>query len=158
MKCIIDLARNVLRIGDIETPFLGESEIPKSDTFNSEEVATSPEPPASTSNTSGNTPKPVAQPQPQQQSQPQLQIQPPERHTLPPQSQPQLQPQRTMPQPAATVTTTARAPVVQQQRPSIGEDLIKSLVDLGATREQAIQALTATGGNVDLAAGLLFEF
>ncbi|EGF77177.1 hypothetical protein BATDEDRAFT_27827 [Batrachochytrium dendrobatidis JAM81] len=38
---------------------------------------------------------------------------------------------------------------------TFSETSIQSLVDLGATREQAINALEACGGNVDMAAGLI---
>ncbi|PVU98354.1 hypothetical protein BB559_001638 [Furculomyces boomerangus] len=38
------------------------------------------------------------------------------------------------------------------------EDMIKTLMSLGATREKAIMALDASEGNIDLAAGFLFDY
>lgn len=46
-----------------------------------------------------------------------------------------------------------------QPSPSTGgfpESSIKTLMDLGATREEAVRTLQAAGGNVDYAASLLF--
>ena len=47
---------------------------------------------------------------------------------------------------------------VSQQASRFPEDHIRTLMDLGATREDAIAALNAMGGNVDLAASALFSF
>ncbi|KAG8702045.1 DNA damage-inducible protein 1 [Ceratobasidium sp. 394] len=44
----------------------------------------------------------------------------------------------------------------QQAQPQFPESSIQTLVDLGATRDQAIQLLHASGGNVDIAASFLF--
>jgi DNA damage-inducible protein 1 len=38
------------------------------------------------------------------------------------------------------------------------ESAIETLVGLGASREKAIEALTAAGGNVDVAGAMIFDF
>ena len=48
-----------------------------------------------------------------------------------------------------------RPPV--ERRPHFPESDITTLVNLGATREQAIATLEAAGGNVDTAASLIFS-
>lgn len=48
------------------------------------------------------------------------------------------------------------SPATQTGATSFSEDKISQLVALGFPREAAINALQATGGNVELAAGLLF--
>lgn len=63
---------------------------------------------------------------------------------------------------AATSTAAATAPSQQQSASGglpafVTEEKIKSITDLGFTRQQAIDALTATGGNADAAASLLFQ-
>ena len=54
-------------------------------------------------------------------------------------------------QPSATAGRTAAPPASRYS-----EESIRLLMDLGATREVAIQSLEAAGGNVDVAASLLF--
>ena len=44
-----------------------------------------------------------------------------------------------------------------KQQPQFPEEHINSLMSLGATRVQALTALEASGGNVEIAAGLLFS-
>jgi len=63
---------------------------------------------------------------------------------------PKTQAERSQPQPQQPQT---------QQQPSTSrypESSITALMDLGATRELAIQYLDASGGNIDMAASLLF--
>lgn len=49
------------------------------------------------------------------------------------------------------------APTPARAAPSFPQSAIDSLQNIGATREQSIRALTQCGGNVDMAATLLFE-
>ncbi|KAJ8609206.1 hypothetical protein MRB53_039242 [Persea americana] len=68
--------------------------------------------------------------------------------------------------PPANKTTTAPtsaparppAPTPNQAAMHHSEDSIRQLVQLGATREQAIVALQASGGNVDYAAAMLMDY
>ena len=129
----IDLAKDKLCIQGEEVPFLGEADIPKD-----EEAAAAQEPtipgPAGTSigQRSGVVMPPGETPQ---QQQPQQQQQP---------SVPTQQP----PNPAA------QAPAAPA--PNVTAAHVDSLVAMGATREQAVQALQAAEDNVDVAAGLIF--
>lgn len=95
-------------------------------------------------------------------------------HELPEKARDPIEPPADQPAPAGPSTTTsnpprapafpgggntlgsapaARAAQRTQQHP---EDKIRLLMDLGATREIAISSLDAAGGNVDVAASLLF--
>jgi DNA damage-inducible protein 1 len=70
--------------------------------------------------------------------------------------------QRSSPQPAASgagpSSSSHPAPAQSAQPASqYSEQMIGQLVSLGFSRLEAIQALDATGGNVELAAGLLFQ-
>jgi len=163
-QCILDFQANVLRIGTVATPFLGESELPAKDKLVPEEQSKT----ASLSSSAASPQKrpvdaehPTTAPpavrstapaQAQSQQQPSLQL---PQLQLPPQFQlPQLQ----LPQAAAV---PARAPAgvasaTPAQPSAFPEAMIKTLMDLGATRAQAIGALQAAGGNPDLAASLLF--
>jgi len=53
--------------------------------------------------------------------------------------------------------TIGSAPAPQPARSQYSEEMISALTNLGATREQAIQLLEEAGGNVDVAASLLFN-
>lgn len=57
------------------------------------------------------------------------------------------------PPPAQAAQTSTSAPSTND---SISEDHINTLMGMGASREQAIQALQAADGNVDVAAGIIF--
>ena len=65
---------------------------------------------------------------------------------------------------AQPATSAAPAPPVQRPSPATpatgrshySEDAIKVLMDFGVTREIAISTLDAAGGNVEVAASLLF--
>lgn len=63
------------------------------------------------------------------------------------------------PAPAApSVASNTPAPrIAAQAQPSFPQESIDTLVGLGFTREQAVNALAACGGNVEYAAGLLYE-
>ncbi|UNI21758.1 DNA damage-inducible protein 1, variant 2 [Purpureocillium takamizusanense] len=136
-QATIDLAKDKLIIQGEEVPFLGEADIPKD-----EEAAAAQEPtipgPAGTSigQRSGVVMPPgQAQPPPQQQQQQQQQQQP------------------SAPTPPAPVPA-AQAP--SAATPNVTPAHVDSLVAMGATREQAVQALQAAEDNVDVAAGLIF--
>ncbi|KFA51674.1 hypothetical protein S40293_02760 [Stachybotrys chartarum IBT 40293] len=141
----LDLAKDTLVIQGEQIPFLGEADIPK------EEEAVVEEPvipgPAGTTigqrsgavmppqqSSTSSTPTPPAPSAPSQPSQARAPAQ------VQPQSQSQPQPQ---PQP-------------QPPRQSVSPQHVESLVSMGATREQAVQALQAAEDNVEVAAGLIF--
>ena len=181
-QCVIDLQKNVLRIGDIETRFLGEAELPTKDEEAAAEAIEKAE-------AAQNAP---SQPQPQQvQAQPQqLQPQPQTAESLSrliaqipahpgqassspaaaaalaaalgaanairlpgaPAQQQQAAPQQAPPQ-SAVQQTAAPAQATSAQFP---EATVQSLMALGASREAVLQALAAAGGNADMAASFLF--
>lgn len=129
----LDLAKDKLIIQGEEVPFLGEADIPKE-----EEQAVVEEPtlpgPAGTSigQRSG--------------------------AVLPP-STPQSQPPSAPPQAAAQPPATAPPPSQAQAtapRINISPQAVEGLMAMGATREQAIQALNAAEGDADVAASLIF--
>lgn len=62
-----------------------------------------------------------------------------------------------MPTPGASQAGSSRAPAPASQRPTHSNEKIDTLQSLGMSREQAVAALDATDGNVDLAAGFLFD-
>ena len=51
----------------------------------------------------------------------------------------------------------AAAPPAQAQQPTFPQESIDQLVALGFSRDEAVNALAACGGNVEYAAGLLFQ-
>lgn len=60
--------------------------------------------------------------------------------------------------PSATPAPAAAAPPAQQaQQPTFPPESIDQLVALGFSRDEAVNALNACGGNVEYAAGLLFQ-
>ncbi|TDZ37693.1 DNA damage-inducible protein 1 [Colletotrichum spinosum] len=125
----IDLAKDKLIIQGEEVPFLGEAEIPRE---TEEALEGEPQLPGPAGTTIGQRSGVVSGPDAAtggatSQAQPQTQQS----------GRPSLQ----QPQPAA---------------PSFPEEHISQLMALGFPREAAINALQATGGNVEFAAGLLF--
>lgn len=64
-------------------------------------------------------------------------------------------PSATPPAPVLVSTPAAATPAPAQ--PSFPEEAIEQLVALGFSREDAVNALAACGGNVEYAAGLLFQ-
>ena len=137
-QACIDLEKNVLRIQGREVKFLAEHELPeKARVFEqgqSQESSSQPpgsgssNPPASTTQNQGSS-------------------FPGQGTTLG--APPQARAQTTRPQPQQPQTP-------QPPASRYPDSTIKVLMDLGATKETAIQALDATGGNIDMAASLLF--
>ena len=129
-QACIDLEKGVLRIQGREVRFLSEHELPdkaRDPLEPSLEASTSSGPPSSTPRTSS-TPAPAAFPGGG----------------------------RTIGSAPAGVTAGAPTIPPRSQRTPPSEQSIRLLMDLGATRELAISTLEAAGGNVDVAASLLF--
>lgn len=119
-------------IQDVEVAFLGEADIPKqhAEPLTNEETVPGPSG-IKTSAVSG-----AVQP-------------PPGASTSP-----------TNPQPSVTTTTSGPNTQLPRQQPSSSKNTfpdvdITKLMELGVSREEAINALELAGGNVDIAAGLL---
>ncbi|KAI5114698.1 hypothetical protein M0805_002643, partial [Coniferiporia weirii] len=127
-QACIDLEKNVLRINGREVRFLAEHELPDKARI-FENPQGDPADPLSVPGASSST---LASPPPQQPF-------PGSGNTL-----------------GAAPRTNVQAPGVQASR--YPEASIQTLMNLGATREVAIQALDATGGNVEYAASVLFNF
>ena len=151
-RACIDLAQGVLRIGDDEVPFLGEADIPKpNDAAEAAEAAAAVPGPAGT-RVDGRTGAVVA---------------------------PGAGGSATMePAAAAAAAATARAGAPASQpapsssnpsaaaaparppgtaaRPQFPRQSIEQLLAMGFAEAEAVQALTVAGGNVDLAASMLF--
>lgn len=129
-QACIDLEKNVLRIGGREVRFLSEHELPAQARAFENPQGDATAPGAGAPGMSAQ--QPSGQPQQQQQF-------PGSGHTL------GSTPARN---PPSAAPPTSRYP----------EENIQTLMNLGATREAAIQALDAMGGNVDYAASMLFQF
>lgn len=132
-QCVIDLRETALRIGEEVVPFLSEKDIPRSELFDSEHAEPrSPAPPSPLPSlvplpAAGAAPRPAAAQVP----------------TLIPGGQP-------VPSPVAAGPTPAGA--------AFPEASVQNLVtSLGVTREEAVAALRAYGGNVDMAASALLQ-
>lgn len=145
-QALIDLRRDKLVIGDVEVPFLGESEIPK---LEAEEPTV--EGPGGTS--VGGRTGAIHQP-----SETTSAAQSVAGGTMPATHPAMASSSTGAPhvQPAAV----DRAPPGRPQQPSgstnASPEAVNQLVGMGFSREEAVAALQATGGNVDYAAGLLF--
>lgn len=126
-QACIDLSRDMLVIQGQEIPFLGEAEIPKEEEPNQDE----PTIPGPAGTTIGGHSGAIEVP-----SSTSTQAPAPSQPTPAPAAQPAAQP-----------TSTAT---------DVSPEHIDTLVGMGATREQAIQALQAADNNVDVAAGLIF--
>lgn len=127
-QACIDLEKNVLRINGREVRFLSEHELPA-------QARAFENPQGDATAPGAGAPGMSAQPPSGQQQQPF----PGSGHTL------GSAPARN---PSAAAPPASRYP----------EESIQTLMNLGATREAAIQALDAMGGNVDYAASMLFQF
>ncbi|KDR84135.1 hypothetical protein GALMADRAFT_699820 [Galerina marginata CBS 339.88] len=132
-QACIDLEKGVLRIQGREVRFLSEHELPDKarDPQEPPELATAP-PSSAGPSTSTTAPSPGPAPFPGGG--------------------------RTIGGTPAGSPGAAPAPARAAQRPPANhpEQSIRMLMDLGATRELAISTLDAAGGNVDVAASLLF--
>lgn len=158
----IDLERNCLVIGGSEVQFLGEAEIPKGDWEDGTDEPTVDGPGGTgigehtgalvsrpggphLHETPGAYGAAQQSPPPQSPSQRQQSQQPP------PPPLPRRQP---MPRPPGPPST---APQQQQRQPPVSEEAVGQLQALGFSREEAVAALAATNGDVDMAASLLFN-
>ncbi|KAL8789169.1 MAG: hypothetical protein Q9213_001276 [Squamulea squamosa] len=131
-QACIDLRKGRLVIQDVEVPFLGEAEIPKQhfEALKNEESVPGPSG-MSTSAVSGA-------------------IQPPTGSSAEP-TGPQSNPTTS----ASGSGARASGPQSQTSRNAFPDADITKLMELGVSREEAINALELAGGNVDIAAGLL---
>lgn len=139
-QAIIDLTRNRLIIQGEEVEFLGESDIPKEteDAVNSEPTVPGPGGTTIGARSGAVTGPTSATPNPSG----------PSTSSAPISSAPAASSSRpAVPAPAATVPAQRTFP----------ESDIEKLVTLGFDRQAAINALQATDGNVEYAAGLLFQ-
>ncbi|OAA47728.1 DNA damage-inducible protein 1 [Metarhizium rileyi] len=132
-QATIDLAKDRLIIQGEEVPFLGEADIPK-DEEPVEQEATIPGPSGTTIGQETGAVLPPQQPSTQAASTP---------------TQP-AEPLRSTPAASAPPATTSTSTT------NVTAAHVESLMAMGATREQAVQALQAAEDNVDVAAGLIF--
>lgn len=130
-QACIDLQKNVLRIQGREVSFLSEHELPDKAR---NPIQHEPEPSAVAGPSSATSPTPARTPA--------AAPFPGGGHTL-----------GQAPRAAAPPPQAARSAPASTQHP---ESHIRILMDLGATREVAISSLDAAGGNIDVAASLLF--
>ncbi len=135
-QATIDLARNRLIIQGEEVEFLGESDIPKEteDAVNDEPTVPCPGGTTIGARSGAVTAPTSATPNPPSSSVP-----------VPSSSRPTAPPAAALP-----------VPTVSSQR-TFPESDIDKLLALGFDRQAAINALQATDGNVEYAAGLLFQ-
>ncbi|TQV98765.1 DNA damage-inducible v-SNARE binding protein Ddi1 [Cordyceps javanica] len=150
-QATIDLAKDKLVIQGEEIPFLGEAEIPKEEDGNQNE----PTIPGPAGTTIGQRSGAIEPPSEASSSAPQ----PGAAATGAPSTStatttaavpaPAPAPASTPAGATAAAQPSAAGPVIQPQH-------IETLMGMGATREQAIQALQAAEGNVDVAAGIIF--
>lgn len=129
-QAVIDLSTNCLRIHGEEVRFLSEHELPEKARW---EGGGAPETDADAKKDGPQKPK---------------------EGPSPPKPPANPQPAKTAsPAAAATPTPIGGGP----SRPQYLEETIASLTNLGISRDEAIQALNAAGGNADIAAALLFQ-
>lgn len=143
-QATIDLARDKLVIQGAEFPFLSEAEVPKE-----EEDAYMDEPtvPGPAGTTIGARSGVVKGPQGEEQGQGQV---------APPSAGPSA-PAAPAPAPAAAPSPATAPPAAQSSgAEAFPQEDINKLVALGVTQEAALNALRATDGDVEMAAGLLF--
>ncbi|EQL02685.1 DNA damage-inducible protein 1 [Ophiocordyceps sinensis CO18] len=132
-QATLDLARDRLIIQGEEVPFLGEADIPKD-----EEAAAAQEPtiPGPAGTAIGQRSGVVLPPEQAQQS--------------------QARPSSSQPAPGLQTQAPAPTPQAQPSTRKVTPAHVDSLVAMGATGEQAVQALQAAEDNVDVAASLIF--
>nr|KIR48640.1 DNA damage-inducible protein 1 [Cryptococcus bacillisporus CA1280] len=143
-QCCIDLSTNTLRINNTEVPFLAEHELPdKARRRGEAQVAGEMGDAAGKGLKAG-----VASPKLGKK------MFPGEGHALGAGSS--TGPGTSAGNASATATRTGGAASVPTPSSRWGEEDIQTLVNLGAPRAHAIQLLEASGGNVDVAASMLF--
>ena len=130
-QACIDLSKNKLCIQGSEIPFLGESEIPREEEEAAKSEPTVPGPSGTAIGQETGAIRSAEEVQ-QQAVQPQTQGQP------------------------VAISQQASGTQPPQSGPNVTAAHVDSLVAMGATREQAVQALQAAEDNVDVAAGLIF--
>lgn len=138
-QATLDLARDKLVIQGVEVPFLGEADIPKD-----VEEALEEEPKVSGPGGTTIGGRSGAISQPQAGTGGASATSSGTQRDAAPAANPHAQP------PAASVASG-------QNQPAFPNEAVDQLVQLGFPRQAAISALQATGGNVELAAGLLFQ-
>jgi len=144
-RACVDLEKNVLRIQGREVAFLSEHELPEKARDPKDFADTSAEPSGSGTSTSSNQGNPAISDSRLNSTTP----------AFPGEG-------RTIGTPSASLSNTSAGnttgPSLQPTGLSSGhpELSIQLLMDLGASREVAIRTLDAAGGNVDVAASLLF--
>ncbi|KAK2793140.1 DNA damage-inducible protein 1 [Onygenales sp. PD_10] len=138
----IDLGDNVLRIAGQTVPFLPESDIPKHDEFDDEPLVRGRDG-ALVGARSGAVTQPAGPP-----SSSQSQIKAANSPSGPSSSTPTNRPFQPPTQPSSSGTPTAQS----SRWPA---ESIAKITDLGFTREEALQALEAAGGDLDGAIGYL---
>lgn len=136
-QATIDLARNRLIIQGEEVEFLGESDIPKE---TEEAVNDEPTVPGPGGTTIGARSGAVTAPG----------------STAPPNPSSSSAPAPLSSRPVVPPPASSHAPIASAQR-TFPESDIDKLLALGFDRQAAINALQATDGNVEYAAGLLFQ-
>lgn len=141
-QACLDLAKDKLIIQGIEIPFLGEADIPKE---SEEALEQEPRLPGPAGTTIGQRSGVVSGPGSQDPSSQQPSGQGPPAAAA-----------AAAGAPPSSAQSSAPATSQPGAAPSFPEESIKQLMDLGFPRQAAIEALQATGGNVEFAAGLLF--
>jgi DNA damage-inducible protein 1 len=134
-QACIDLAKDKLVIQGVEVPFLGPADIPKETEQAYQDEPTVPGPAGTTiGGRSGAVHPPGAASG----------------------AQASAASSAAAPAPAPT-TATPSVPPRASQRPTFPREHIEQLMALGASEQRAVQALEATGGNVEYAASLIFQ-
>jgi len=145
-QAIIDLKANVLRIGEVETPFLGEADLPESARERPEDLAEAEHLANSAAKRARDTAANLASSSGQAAAAG-SNAGAPGSSAVTAGSGPSI---------AAAAPAAAKPSPASQVAPAFPEEVVQSLMALGVSREQAVAALQAAGGNPDLAAGLLF--
>lgn len=179
-RAVIDLRENKLQIADIEVSFLPEAEIPNTGLFSqahknaqsdgvSDPIGSGVPAPSLKNNVQGESNSSLgasnasrgahAGPGPSSQSRPQVPTASSSSSSAATASRQPAAPQSTIPKPSSASSSAQHLFPAAQPSPrqtSYPENDISSLMGLGFTREQVIEALNLSGGNVEHAAAILF--